>query len=182
LVLREGHLAAALTQARAARPISALVAVDGSLLAETAMLPAIHLMTALAAPGPAAVHLTQIVKPFSQTTEEGVVRELDQETLQHAKAYLARVKERLEERLPAPQPVITWSVARDADVASTLIRIAEHGESSEGVGSSEVIAMSTHGRGGVQRLIMGSVTHRVLETTKLPMLVIKPVQLESGLA
>ncbi len=69
-----------------------------------------------------------------------------------------------------------------ADAASALIQIAEHGEGSEGVGSSEVIAMSTHGRGGLERLIMGSVTHRVLETTKLPMLVIKPVQLPMGLA
>ncbi len=35
---------------------------------------------------------------------------------------------------------------------------------------------------GLERLIMGSVTHRVLETTRLPMLVIKPVQLATGLA
>jgi nucleotide-binding universal stress UspA family protein len=126
--------------------------------------------------------LTQVVKLFSKAAEEGVVNELNQEMLQHAKAYLAAVKQRLEETVPAPKPLITWSVTLDEDVASTLIRIAEHGESSEGVGSSEVIAMSTHGRGGLQRLIMGSVTHRVLETTKLPMLVIKPVQLATGLA
>ncbi len=61
--------------------------------------------------------------------------------------------------------------------------MAEHGESGDGEGfsSSDLIAMSTHGREGVQGLILGSITNRVLNTTKLPLLVIRPKQVETGL-
>jgi hypothetical protein len=38
----------------------------------------------------------------------------------------------------------------------------------------DLIAISTHGRGGLQRLIMGSVTDRLLNTTTRPMLVVRP--------
>ena len=40
--------------------------------------------------------------------------------------------------------------------------------------SETLIAMSTHGRTGIGRLIMGSVTDGVLQTAKAPMLVVRP--------
>jgi len=34
--------------------------------------------------------------------------------------------------------------------------------------------MATHGRGGIERLAMGSVTESVLGATKLPLLIVRP--------
>jgi len=39
-----------------------------------------------------------------------------------------------------------------------------------------LIAMSTHGRGGLGRLVFGSVADAVLRQTHLPVLLVRPVQ------
>ena len=52
--------------------------------------------------------------------------------------------------------------------------MAENGEDAEGSGAfggCDVIAMATHG--GLQRWAMGSVTERVLQGTKLPLLIVR---------
>jgi len=43
----------------------------------------------------------------------------------------------------------------------------------------DLIAMATHGRSGLQRLAMGSVTERVLGAAKLPVLVIRPQDVQA---
>jgi nucleotide-binding universal stress UspA family protein len=71
---------------------------------------------------------------------------------------------------------MTSSVALGKDVADTLIRAAEEGEEAGKKRLTgnycDLIAMTTHGRSGLQRLTMGSVTERVLGTTMLPLLVV----------
>lgn len=59
LVLREGG---PLLCADTARPFSAFVALDGSPLAETALVPAADLVAAMATPAHGVLHLTQVVK------------------------------------------------------------------------------------------------------------------------
>ena len=44
----------------------------------------------------------------------------------------------------------------------------------EGSNTYDLIAISTHGRHGLERRVMGSVTERVLNSTKLPMLIVRP--------
>jgi nucleotide-binding universal stress UspA family protein len=44
----------------------------------------------------------------------------------------------------------------------------------EGFDGSDIIALATHGRSGLSRLVLGSVTEYILETTKLPLLVVRP--------
>lgn len=174
LVLRQGE---PVPRADVAHPFSACVALDGSPLAETALVPAVNLVAAMAAPAHGALHLTQVVKQFSTTAEEGFVTELNQEAVERAKAYLTAMKQRLQEKVPGLS--ITWSVALDSDVAGAIIGAAEHGEQgagTEGFGSCDLIAMSTHGRGGLERWVMGSVTERVLNATRLPMLIVRPRQ------
>jgi nucleotide-binding universal stress UspA family protein len=39
---------------------------------------------------------------------------------------------------------------------------------------AHVVAMATHGRGGVSRLLMGSVTESVLHNARVPILVVRP--------
>ena len=60
------------------------------------------------------------------------------------------------------------------DVADTIISMAELGEDT-GVYEDEgfdLIAMATHGRGGLERWMIGSITERVLTGTELPVLVV----------
>ena len=72
---------------------------------------------------------------------------------------------------------ISWSVALEADEALALLTQAEPGEQGQGTAGSlgcDLIAISTHGRHGLERCVMGSVTNRLLNTTKLPLLIVRP--------
>jgi len=44
------------------------------------------------------------------------------------------------------------------------------------------MAMATHGRKGLQHLMMGSVTEHVLGATKLPLLIVRPKEAEAAYA
>ena len=159
------------------RPFRILVPLDGSVLAKEALLPAAQLIAALAAPGLGAMHLVWVIKP--QPLHGG--QELDPTTkehmLQRAKKYLDSITEYLRGSIAAQLKLtVTWSVAIDTDAASAIIRVAENGEDAEGsgvFGGCDIIAMATHGRGGLQRWAMGSVTERVLQGTKLPLLIVR---------
>jgi hypothetical protein len=67
-------------------------------------------------------------------------------------------------------------------VASTLRKAAESGkyikDEMEGFDGCDIIALATHGRSGLSRLVLGSVTEYLLETTKLPLLIVRPVELK----
>jgi nucleotide-binding universal stress UspA family protein len=95
---------------------------------------------------------------------------------------LQSVAGHLHEGLAAQLKVaVTWSVVFGGDAATSIIRVAENGEDAEGAGvfgGCDVIALSTHGRGGLQRWAMGSVTERVLSGTRLPVLIVQPQLME----
>ena len=182
-VLREGEFVPPVSHADAARPTSVLVALDGSLLAEAALVPAANLVAALAAPGKGALHLMQVIKPLATTADEGFTTQLNEEAVERAKAYLMAMKERLQETLKGLNLSITWSIALDADAADAITSTAEQEEQeggAEGFTGCDLIAMSTHGRGGLERWVMGSVTERVLGATKLPLLVVRPEKVKGG--
>jgi len=177
LVLREGKLLPLESPPDAARHLTALVPLDGSPLAEAALVSAANLVAALVAPAAGALHLMQVVKQLSTTADEGFITQLNEETVERAKAYLMSVKERLQAELKDRKLTITWSVALDADAADAIIGTAEQREQqegAEGLGGCDLIAMSTHGRSGLERWVMGSVMERVLGATKLPMLIVRP--------
>jgi nucleotide-binding universal stress UspA family protein len=170
LVLQQRGATALLSHLETARKLAALVPLDGSLLAETALVPAAHLIAALAAPAQGALHLVQVVKLFPETAAEGFVSELNEEALQRAKTYLQAVVERLQETVPDLKLALTYSVELGTDVASILVDLAERG----GENGCDLVAISTHGRSGWERWVLGSVTDRVLSTTRLPMLIVRP--------
>ena len=182
-VLRAGEPVPAASHADAAYPISALVALDGSSLAEVALVPAANLVAALAAPRKGALHLMQVIKPLATTADEGFITQLNEEAVEGAKAYLVAVKERLQETLKNLKLSITWSVALYADAADAIISTAEREEDEEGAqgfAGCDLIAMSTHGRAGLERWVMGSVTECILGATKLPLLVVRPEKVMEG--
>jgi nucleotide-binding universal stress UspA family protein len=162
-------------------PVCALVALDGSPFAETALHPAIELITALNAPTRGTLHLTQLVK-LPTVEEEMTYEHLDidvdirQAELYKSGEYLQAVRERLLREMPDHDVNITWSVEECSDVAETLIKLAERGEGIASHPPCDLIVMATHGRGGLQRWLLGSVTERVLEHSSLPALIVRSTE------
>jgi len=181
LVLREAGPVPAGLHPDATRPLRALVALDGSVLAKAALAPAASLIAALSAPAQGTLHLVRVVKPVIPDREEKDPEE-QEHFLYKAKRYLSSTVEQMRAGLVAPVVAnlklpITWSVVIDPDVAAGIVRVAENGEDAEGAGvfgRCDVIAMATHGRGGIQRWAMGSITERVLHATRLPLLIVRP--------
>jgi nucleotide-binding universal stress UspA family protein len=169
------------------RPLRALVPLDGSALAKAALEPAAQLVAAIAGSSQGSLHLMRVVK--SPTAEElqavgdqESMNRLKENKLHRAKTYLNSIVEQLREGpLAYLNLSITWSIAVDNDVAHAIIRMAENGEDAEGAGvfgRCDLIAIATHGRGGLQHWILGSITERVLGATKLPILIVRPEAVE----
>ncbi len=171
LILRESKSTPLPSAVGRAWPSCALVPLDGSELAEAALAPAASLVASLAAPEQGVLHLVQVVGLYQTSAEEGFASELNEEAVERAKTYLVKVAERLQAQDQQVRLSITSSVALEKDVAGTLVSLAEHGET----GASDLIAISTHGRHGLQRWVMGSVTERILNASKLPILIVRPL-------
>lgn len=160
-------------------PVHALVALDGSPFAEAALKPAVDLVATLSAPAQGEVYLTQLVK--LPTVEEemaydhlGIDVDVRQAALYKSGEYLQTVRGYLLREMPDADVNITWSVEECSDVADTLIKMGERGEGIALHPPCDLIVLATHGRGGLQRWLVGSVTERLLEHSSLPVLVVRP--------
>lgn len=76
--------------------------------------------------------------------------------------YLAGVQERLEK-----SGFRVRSVVRAGGAAQTIIDLA-------GEIHADLIALATHGRGGLPRLVLGSVAEKILRSTPVPVLAVRP--------
>ena len=80
-----------------------------------------------------------------------------------AAEYVEEEAARLIERgIPATGHIVT-----DREPAAVILHFAEQS-------GADLIAMSTHGRGGVSRLVLGSVTDKVIRGAQIPTLVYHP--------
>ncbi len=162
------------------RPVRVLVALDGSSLAEATLVPAAQLSVALSTPAQGALHLARVLPfpPIEEVAQSESAAKAREMALAETKAYLKSVEHCLREGdLAHLDLLVTSSVAVRTDPADTLIRMAENGEYMDdltGCNGCDVIAIATHGRGGLQRWIVGSVTERLLGATKLPLLIVRP--------
>jgi nucleotide-binding universal stress UspA family protein len=179
LILREGAGVLTNLHPGGVRPVRVQVALDGSPLAEAALLPAAQLSASLSTPAPGALHLVHVL-PLAVQDDQIIHKSAQVE----AETYLQAIKQRLlTEDATDLKLQITTVVGINSDVADTLIGMAEDSEGMETVEDFEgcdCIAMATHGRGGAQRWLMGSVTERVLHATKLPLLIIRPQQVAAS--
>ncbi len=165
---------------RPLRALMGLVALDGSVGAEAVLEPAAKLVAALAAPTRGILRLTRVVdlpaNEHERSSHERIDPLMKEEVLCDANTYLSDVADRLRSGpLAELKLTIVCSVAMGKDVASALLSVAETGKDAEGtamLGSCDLMAMATHGRGGLQRLALGSVTEHVLGSTKRPLLVV----------
>ena len=177
LVLREGgpELATAAHQ-----PVRALVAVDGSSLSETVVEPAAYLAAALAeaTSQQGALHFLRVVDlPTSGgkfKSDAHIDTGLKEQVKHEDEEYLATLEHRLGENgdLAHLDLAITSSVEADPDIAEAIVKKSERD-------AFDFIAIATHGRGGVQKWAMGSVAGRVLHATTLPLLIMRPQNMQA---
>ncbi len=177
---------------QAPSPQGVLVPLDGTALAETAIEPAIELANAIADPESGCVHILLALWP-SETQPDNMPEAL---ALTGAQTYLENLVSRFQDRQPPIQ--ITWSVVSNFDPASAILHAAEGKLDEPTVTSSDsfdanradsekqgdmrgyrAIAMASHGRTGPNLWIMGSFTERVMDATRLPVLIAHtPVELD----
>jgi nucleotide-binding universal stress UspA family protein len=142
-----------------------LVPLDGSPLAEAALAPAM----ALAGLFDAELVLVQVVPPSSAGTllpvtfAAGYDAEIVALQRKKAQEYLAGLSELLQERGSR----VKTTVAVGHNVGETLINLA-HPE------RIDLVAIATHGRGGVRRLMLGSVADKLIRAAGPPVLVVRP--------
>jgi len=183
LIVKSGHVSQVATPST--RPMSVLVALDGSPLAETALLPAAQLCASLNASGRGSLHLLRVVELAQVMRDEATlaINAMNEQTIAEARTYLQRVEQRIRGGdLALFHLNVTSSIAASYDTADTLIREAEQGECCDDGTEQEgcdIIAIATHGRGGLTRWVIGSVAERVLSSTKLPMLIVRSPEVEA---
>jgi nucleotide-binding universal stress UspA family protein len=148
-----------------------LVTLDGSALAEAAIAPALDVARSLVEPQRITVHLLEVVEFFSvmmaDTNREEALSSpaigVEEQALRDARVYLDGVSQGI--RQENPGVTVTSEAVLAADIAATITDIAEAEP------GFDIIAMATHGRGGLQRWTVGSITERVLHTTHLPLII-----------
>jgi nucleotide-binding universal stress UspA family protein len=146
------------------RPLTVLVPLDGSTLSETAIESAGLLAEGLGA----RLHLLQVLQPptYPLYGEGYVYIPFDDEAERaNARQYLEEQAKKLAARgIEASIEVAVGSP--DLVIARTA---AEQ--------QADVIAMATHGRGGLARLVLGSVATGTLRRAHVPLLLTRPVGL-----
>jgi nucleotide-binding universal stress UspA family protein len=141
-----------------------IVPLDGSRLSESALPTAVHLAQKLQA----AVTLVHVIEKNAPTAIHGEPHLSKPEEAEH---YL----EDVERRFFPPGVSVEKHVHRTAitDVAGS---IAEHAQEFK----SDLVVMCTHGRGGMRKLLFGSIAQQVVSAKVAPVLLIRPT--ESGSA
>lgn len=159
------------------RPVRVLVALDGSYLAETALFPAAVLSAALSEPEKGSLHLVRALplpEPTSAAEAMSGARQLD---ISAAQTSLQVTEQALRDALQGEGDLtLHSSVIVHHDVAEAIIRAAEEGfpatSEAEAREACDVVVIATHGRSGPARWVMGSIAERVLDGTRLPLLVV----------
>jgi nucleotide-binding universal stress UspA family protein len=169
---------------RPLRAVKALVALDGSTRAEATLVPTVRLLEALTAPAQGLLHLIQVVPlpspGYGEYDHYRASSSAYKEEVDEAESYLSALVDHLKEALaPDLRLTMTWSVIGAGDVAESLMCVAEEGEKSADSGY-DLIAIATHGRSGLARWALGSVTERILGATKLPLFIVRSPDLEHG--
>ncbi|HVB73013.1 MAG TPA: universal stress protein [Ktedonobacteraceae bacterium] len=162
----------------ATHPLRILVPLDGSELAEAVILPTAYLVAALSASLQNALHFLRVVdlpSAYGKIKSQAHISDLMQdEVKQEAEKYVKSVAERYAKDLAGFNLQVSSSVVVNTDVAGTIVREAAQVRDVTKSTGYDLIAMATHGRSGLLRLVMGSVAEHILGTTKLPLFIVRP--------
>jgi nucleotide-binding universal stress UspA family protein len=138
-----------------------LAGLDGSPLAET-ILPFIETLAKMTGAEITLFHAVSLPASVPQLADYPSIDQVVRRARQLAEDYLHEQRHR-----SADTGVRTSVAVVLGDPAQEIVRYAER----EGF---DLVALATHGRSGVQRWAHGSVADRVLHTTTIPLLLIRP--------
>jgi nucleotide-binding universal stress UspA family protein len=134
-----------------------LVPLDGSALAETALLSAIPLAETTGA------GLLLLRAAQAPALAVGDATEAQVQVVREAEEYLDAVKRRLQSETRTPLSTAVWyGHAPDAIAEAARFNRAD------------MVVMTTHGRSGLGRLLLGSVAETVMRSTATPILILHP--------
>ena len=135
-----------------------LVALDGSTTCEAVL----RFLMEIAGPLDMTVMLLHVLEPITPQAAEGTVVLDDVEARRHeAEEYLAPISAALRSR----GVNTSWAIRRGRPADEILAAAQE--------GGADLIAMATHGRTGVGRLLFGSVAEAVLRRATVPVFMIR---------
>jgi nucleotide-binding universal stress UspA family protein len=145
-----------------------LVPLDGSAMGEQVLPFALMLGSAARA----RYTLLHVINPSARARSELQIdmpedaddaAEIEVQRVRAAERYLHTVAERLR----ADQANVETRIVIEPQAATAILNEAQDGENS-------VIALATHGRGGVARLLLGSVADKVVRGANVPVLLYRP--------
>jgi nucleotide-binding universal stress UspA family protein len=142
-----------------------VVPLDGSSVAEQALPPAIELARLLSVP----LHLLRVVDPYvtehgsltGMFVDEGAIARAVREEDEIAQRYLQEVAERLSGSGDGLQ--VTVETVRGHVDRSIVDRTT----------GGDLLALASHGRGGLQRWLLGSVAEKVIRHARTPVLLVR---------
>jgi nucleotide-binding universal stress UspA family protein len=142
-----------------------LIPLDGSELAEAAL--------------PAATAIAKSADPVGELVLVRVVPDLwidDAFTPEQVEDFHARVRhdcqkylDGVAEHLRKENLCVTVLVA-SGEPAEQILEVVT-------IAQADLVAMATHGRSGLQRLMLGSVADKVIHHTSIPVLLVRPVEM-----
>jgi nucleotide-binding universal stress UspA family protein len=157
-----------------AHPFHVLVPLDGSALAEAVLEPIAQLLMALTQPEQHVIVQLLDIIDASHVRDHGNDEHANYERARdEAVAYLKTVAERIQREWRI-KPTVISSILLNSEVSETILHQAERVADAHASAGCDLIAMGTHSRDGIQRLIHGSVTEYVLGSTRFPLLVVTP--------
>lgn len=166
LVVRPPAGAARAEEAAELRAV--ILPLDGSPLAEGAREHAVNCCTALGAE----LLLVRVVKPIALYASEGVAATLTYDPMVDLEGEAEAYLERQEASLRGGSLKEVRHRVLIGDPAQQIVRLAEKTEGS-------LVVMSTHGRSGLARWAVGSVTEKVVRHSGRPVLVVRAPEMST---
>jgi nucleotide-binding universal stress UspA family protein len=150
LLLRAGEDHALIKSDGAGHPVRALLPLDGTVAAESALIPALYLVAALSTPEPGTLRLAHVV-------EEG-------RDPQRAEEYLSALAERVQAAVPEGLKLdVTWSTSTGKSVEDELLELVQ---------DYDLVALTKPETTGQRAL--GQIIEKLLGNAKLPLLIVPP--------
>ncbi|KOF54220.1 MULTISPECIES: universal stress protein [unclassified Achromobacter] len=138
-----------------------LIPIDGSSLADSGLAQGLELARALQASVTVLTVITPFQMPSSETVRfEGMRSVYEEQSRELARSYLREAEDKAK---AAGVPCKTDLREHEA-IYQAIVDVAV-------TQGCDLIAMSSHGRGGVAAVLLGSVTQKVLAHSKVPVLV-----------